>query len=169
MTFLTILMLSTSCGEGSEPTSDSAASPEICDALESSQALWQLQAEVLEDGCGLGVSSWELTYGLEHVGLGMTVHHCDYSAGGTISGCSWTYASEDQTFGALGPGLWDLEGEGLAWEEPVSYCEEAMPAGLDWETEEVWTLQDPQGGAGEEDCELIVSVTGAWIGAPEDY
>ena len=153
-------MLLVACA--AEPPAPADTGLTACSAVLDSHVMWAVQVTPLEDTCGADLAAWQTVYGLRHSGVGFDLVGCDgLEAAGAIGGCQWDYTADEHTERGELPagGVWSLEATGYAWEEPVDYC--ALPAGLDWETEEDWTLEEPGGTGLAEGCRLTLSVTGS--------
>jgi hypothetical protein len=160
-----LLLLTLACSKGEDTAAAAAPGGDtdaLCPSLRGAQTLWAVTIAPIDDECGLGLGSVEAIYGVEYTGLGFAVRECEgLDADGVVAGCAWTYQQEALSRrGDWLPagGSWSLEAEGYAWDAPVDYC--SLPEGLDWETEEVLTLEDAGTTGLTEDCTITLAVTG---------
>lgn len=162
----TLSLLALACGKDADtgraaPADDTAPAP--CDGS-LAHVTWAVTVTPLETDCGVEVGEPYATfYGVEYTGLGFALRGCDgLDADGVIAGCEWTYIVEElSSRPALLPegGTWSLEAAGYAWDEPVDIC--SLPHGLDWQTTEVMTLEEPGATGLPEDCTWTAQVEGS--------
>ena len=135
---------------------------QACEAVLDSHVTWAVTVTPTASTCGEPGEPRQTIYGIRHSGVGYWLTSCDgVEAFGVVGGCEWSYLAEEQGERDALPagGVWEVEGVGYAWEEPVTYCE--LPEGIDWETEEVWVLNDPGTTGLAEDCEVTYAVSGS--------
>jgi len=158
------LLSSSGCDKDGDTGAAGAADTGLtaCAAVLDSHVLWAVTVAPTSSTCGEVGVPWQTVYGIRHSGMGYSLTSCDgVEAFGVVGGCEWSYLAEEQGERDALPagGTWEVVGVGYAWEEPVDYC--VLPDGLDWETEEVWTLKDPGTTGLAEDCEVTYTVTGS--------
>ncbi len=157
------LMLACDRGADTDPSSsaeDTAPAP-CSEAL--AHVTWAVTVTPTATDCGPEPGApYSTFYGVEYTVLGFALRSCDgLEADGVIAGCQWTYIAE-----ALGGrqgllpagGTWSLEAAGYAWDEPVDIC--SLPPGLDWQTTELMTLEDPGTTGLPAGCTWTVEVEG---------